>query len=351
MISIKKRDVFSLAFIILSFFLSGCKPEFSVNSNSESFTVIYGLLDASEKTQYVKIFKSFLVEGNAYDAVKDINKYSYIDSIEVRLNEYGTDNKLIREILLDTTTIIPKDSGIFLYPTQILYTANVELKENCTYEIVVFNPYTKNITKTKVPFSLAGNVNISRPFGPGDISITNKGVNFVFYTGENTTMYQLLLKFYYTETLDNNTNRQPAPVVWSLGTLEDVSANVGLEKTLSVSSGANFFRKIAESIHDNTNVISRHTDSIVLEVHSAAKDWALYLKSNLPSTGINQDKLHYSNMMAYNVETGKEMHTIGVFSSRCVTTKKYDHLSIPGGSRDSLFHGSYTKHLKFTDIY
>jgi hypothetical protein len=136
-----------------------------------------------------------------------------------------------------------------------------------------------------------------------------------------------------------------------LGTIEDIAAVAGKEKELSISAGTGFFMKIAESIHDNANVVSRHTDSIVLEVHSAAKDWALYLKSNLPSTGVNQDKLRYSNMKAYNTETGEEKYAMGIFSSRMVTAKKYNDLTVPGGSRDSLFHGRFTGRLKFTDIY
>jgi hypothetical protein len=321
-----------------------------VNSNSETFTIIYGLLNASEQSQYVKVFKSFITEGNAYDVVKDINQYSYIDTIEVYLNEYSANNTLLRKIPLDTTTAIPKDSGVFLYPTQILYTTNTALNKDCTYEIVVFNPYTNNVTKTKLPFALAGNVRITRPVGPDDISITDRDVHFVFHTGKNITMYQLIVKYYYTEDLIDNTSRQPSPVVWTLGTVEDNTAMEGIEKGY-LASGANFFRRIAESIHDDANVRSRHTDSIVLEVHSAAKDWGLYLKSNIPSTGINQDKLHYSNIESYNVETKEEKYAMGIVSSRGVTTKRYRDLMIIDGSRDSLFHGRFTRHLKFTDIY
>jgi hypothetical protein len=306
-------------------------------------------LDASEDVQYVKVFKSFLVEGNAYDVVKDISKYSYIDSIEVYLNEYTSGNPSPRRILMDTTTAIPKDSGVFLYPTQILYRTSVKLNENCTYEIEVFNPYTKNVTKTKVPFPLVKNVNIIRPSG-SNITITDSRINFTFYTGENTTMYQLLLKYYYTEDFINSTSRQPSPIVWDLGTVDDPAAIAGVEKTFSVSSGGSFFRKIAENIQEDANVTARHTDSIVLEIHSAAKDWGLYLKSNLPSTGINQDRLIYSNITAYNTETGEEKYAMGIFSSRGVTVRKYENLTLHG-SRDSLFHGRYTGGLKFTDIY
>jgi hypothetical protein len=346
---IKKGNYLLLFSLFILFLLCGCKRDFSVNSDSEPFTIVYGLLNTSENAQYVKIFKSFLVEGNAYDVVKDINKYSYIDSIEVCLNEYDERNKLVREIRLDTTTAIPKDEGVFLYPTQILYTTSATLNKDYTYELTVFNPYTKDITKTKQPFALVGNTNITRPVGT-ELSITDKDITFVFFTGKNTTNYQLILKYYYTEDLNDHTSRQPAPVVWNLGTVEDLSATAGIEKTLRIS-GSNFFKRIRESVMNDDRVIARHTDFIVVEVYSAAKDWGLYLQSNLPSSGINQDKLLYSNIIAYNAETNKENYAMGVFSSRGITTKRYNNLMVANGSRDSLFRGRFTGDLKFTDIY
>jgi hypothetical protein len=88
-----------------------------------------------------------------------------------------------------------------------------------------------------------------------------------------------------------------------------------------------------------------------LEVHAAGKDWGLYIQANLPSSGINQDRLHYSNIIAYNTETGEKKYAMGVFSSRSVTIKKYDDLVLANGTRDSLFYGRYTGHLRFTDVY
>jgi hypothetical protein len=311
---------------------------------------VYGLLNVLDNEHYVKIYKSFVVEGNAYDAVKDIDKYSYIDSIDVSLNEYDAKNNLLRKIKMDTTSEILKDSGFFLYPTQILYVAKAVLNKNYRYELEIFNPYTKNVAKVKVPVAIVGTISITRPSG-SEIAITDRSISFEFYSGENINMYQLLLKFYYTEDLTDNTSRQPKPIIWELGSIIDPSAIAGIQKSISVSSGYIFFQKIAENIQDNDNVKIRHTDSIVLEVHSAGKDWGLYIQSNLPSSGINQDRLHYSNMKAYNTETGEKKYVMGVFSSRSVTVKKYTDLVLANGSRDSLFYGRYTKHLRFTDIY
>ena len=348
---VKKMRFFLFFLAFVSLCLCACKPkDFSVNAKTEPFTVVYGLLNSNDKVHYIKIFKSFVVEGNAYDVVKDINMYSYMDSIDVYLNEYNSKNQLYNKFKLDTTTAIPKDSGLFLYPTQILYTTNVTLKEDYLYEIEIFNPYTKNTVKVKAPVALAGKVSINRPPGP-DISITDKSMSFDFFTAKNSNMYQLILKFYYTERMMDNTERQPPPVEWVIGSIEDNSNNSGIEKKIPVSSGSIFFIKVADAIKSNENIRLRHVDSLVLEVHSAAKDWSLYIKSNLPTWGINQEKLHYSNMIAYSTETGEEKYAMGLFSSRGITTKTYRNLATPGGSLDSLMRGRFTGHLKFTEIY
>jgi len=347
----RKRNIFLLVFLFFLICFCKCKPDFSINSDSGDFPVIYGLLDVTDNTHYVKIYKSFVTEGNAYDVVKDITQYSYIDSIEVFLNEYDVNNNFIRKIPMDTSTAIAKDSGLFFYPSQILYVANAVLNRDYLYEIEVFNPQTKDIAKVKRPIAMTGTVNIVRPAG-SEIGISDNTLTFEFYTGHNINMYQLLLKLYYTEDFVDGTSQQPYPVVWDLGNMVDKNSGGGTKKLqLLVSSGGAFFQRIANSILENNNVRARHVDSIVLEVHSAGVDWGLYIQSNLPSSGINQDRLHYSNIIAYNTETGDEKYATGVFSSRGITTRKYNHLLLQSGSRDSLFHGRYTRHLKFTDIY
>ena len=52
--------------------LSSCTPEFSQIAEYKDITIVYGLLNISEDTQYVKIQKAFLTEGNAYAALVDV---------------------------------------------------------------------------------------------------------------------------------------------------------------------------------------------------------------------------------------------------------------------------------------
>ena len=351
MTGIKKRKIFLLFLPIFLLCFCKCKPEFSINSDSEPFPIVYGLLNVSDEIHYVKIFKSFVVEGNAYDVVKDIDMYSYKDSIEVYLKEYDTKKNLLRKIpMKDTINAIEKDSGLFLYPTQILYFTRAVLDKKNLYEIEVFNPYTKNVAKVKAPIAIVGDVSILSPASKELPVREDRKINYEFYTAEHANRYQLMVKYYYTEDFFDGTSRQPEPVVWNLGYIVDDAAKGGAKKGLEISSGASFFQRIASCVLPDDKVKVRHTDSLVLEVYISGIDWGLYVRSNQPSSGINQDRLLYSNMIAYNTETGEEKYATGVFSAGGVTKKKYDNLAL-NGPRDSLFHGRFTGHLLFSDIY
>jgi hypothetical protein len=348
--SIERIPLHFYFLLLMGIFIS-CEKDFSVISdNSEPFPVVYGLLDIADSVHYIKIYKSYLTDGNAYDLTKDIHKYSYIDSIDVYLIEYNLQGDILRKIPFDTTTSIPKDSGLFGYPVQILYKVYAVLNVDHLYKLVIYNPYTKNIVETNELISLASPPILRIPVNQRYIAIVYGAMEFKFLTGKNTNKYSLQMKYYYSEDLLDNTSRQPKPVIWTIGTVADNSATEGVIKSYTINRGAVFFIRIASEVKQDPNVYRRRTDSIVYEVYAAAKDWDLYQQTTIPPTGVNQERLYYCNLKAYNEETKEEKQVMGFFSSRTKATKSFRDLATPG-SRDSLFSGRYTGHLLFTDRY
>ena len=342
------RDrVFLIIELLFLFLLIDCKKDFSVNADYEDFPIVLGLIEVTNDTHYIKVYKSFVTEKNAYDAAKDIHLYSYIDSIEVYMEERNAKGLLIRKIFFKTTMEIPKDSGIFAYPTQILYKADAKLNIDYTYQLFVYNPYTKKMTYSQ-PVLLAGQVKITKPILTS-LGISDRAFSIDYKPGQNAYMYEFLITFYYTEIMKDNTTKQGKPISWNLGQKEPQTSATGMIN-FQVPSGSFFFQNIANNTVANENVRARHTDSIVLSVYTAGKDWYKYLLANQPSSGINQNRLDYTNISAYIVEKDTiPKYALGLFSSRSVTTQWFRDLSL--SSRDSLFYGRYTKDLKFTDIY
>ena len=342
-----KNRLFLVAVLVFAGLCPACKKDFSVNADYEDFPIVFGLINIADNTHYVKIYKSFVTEKSAYDAAKDIHLYSYIDSVEVYMEERNAKDTLIRKILFDTTTEVPKDAGIFAYPTQIVYKTDAELNMDYHYKLFVYNPYTKKMAYSS-DVVLAGQVNITAPMGP-TLSITDRPFSLKYMPISNAYLYEFTVTFYYSELLKDHSTRQGNPIEWNIG--QHPRRTSGLPISSPEAGGKFFFQRIASSIAYDENVLLRHTDSIVLSVFTAEKDWYLYIYANRPSSGINQNRLDYTNISAYNTESNEEKYALGIFSSRAESTRSFRDLTLTTGSRDSLFYGRYTGHLKFTDIY
>lgn len=348
----RKKIILTSLFFLMSLFWVACQKDFSINADSQSFPIVYALFNFTEQDsnqQYIKIYKSYLSD-NAYDGARQIQNYSYIDSIEVSVEEYNG-STLIRTIKFDTTTSIPKDSGIFAYPTQILYTAPLKCNPKYTYKLKVFNPYTNVMAEgtTVVP----GEISLSQPHRainpPILVAITENTFNVAFTTTDNAVAYQVVAKYYYSEVYNDNSIKHCQPITWDIGTATTNEARI-LYK-MSTSTGSGFYKAIANGITDNDNVIRRYTDSIVFEVQAAAADWYKYLLATQPISSINQERIAYTNMKAYNTQTKEATSVLGFVSARSISRVRFDDLQIASGSRDSLFHGRFTGHLKFSDIH
>jgi hypothetical protein len=346
--SVKKINTIIAGCFLFCTLWTSCKDDFSVNAEYEDFPIVYALLDIDDDVHYVKVFKSFLTSGSAYDVVKDIRYYSYIDSVEVYLLEYDANKNFRRRIDLDTTTAIAKDSGLFAYPTQVLYATTAALSANYYYDLCVFNPYTNKIANLKAIIPMTEQARITKPMGT-DLAI-NPARDFLveFYTGNHNRKCTVMLNFHYTERMYDGTEQQNV-VACRIGEFDNPSSNGNIKGTAQIA-GRYFFQTVGSSIPDNADVRLRYVDSLVLTVHSSEKEWALYQLANVPSSSLSQERMEYTNIVAKDRKTDKTIPAFGVCSSKASANRMYQHLNLLNG-RDSLFYGVYTKHLKFTDLH
>jgi len=69
------KNVFLLLFLLL--ILSACNDDFPINSEWKDITIVYGLLNASDTVQYIKINKAFLGEGDVYAMAREADSIQY----------------------------------------------------------------------------------------------------------------------------------------------------------------------------------------------------------------------------------------------------------------------------------
>ena len=74
---------------VLVVVLGACETDIDVNADWKDITTVYSILDPAEKTQYVRINKAFLGEGNALEYAQIADSINYDTSyIEARIDEY-----------------------------------------------------------------------------------------------------------------------------------------------------------------------------------------------------------------------------------------------------------------------
>ena len=292
--------------LILSTFavlFTACETDFDVNAKWEETTVVYGLLDASTDTQYVRISKAFLGEMDALQMAQYSDSINFsIDELDVKIYKWDY-NQLIDSVALDAVYTI-RDGYIF-NDTIVVYefiNENSFLKNGFEYELVVINLITGNrvSSRTKLVES---------------ISFGSMGNQFRFYTklntetgefnfesvnwtkAENAIIYQFVVRINYTE------NNDTLYLDW-VQPLED--------ENITILEGEKFFSFLeANSIEGkqlevtNPDLIRRF-QKVDLFLTAGTSDLHNYIQVNEPITGIAQQRPEFTN-----INNG-----IGLFTSR-----------------------------------
>lgn len=332
---IKKTLLFGL---FISILLSSCTPELDLNAEYKDITVVFGLLNPSDSTHYVKIYKGFLTDGNTYEVASYIENISYIDSIDVTLEEYVND-QLIKTIALDTTTVISKDPGDFAYPLQILYYTNEILNKDAIYKLKIVNKYSGKVVTGETP--VVNDFVIVSPIASAlNLNIVRE--SFIkFKKATDATAYDIYETFYYFEV-----DKISGEIVKKGSITRKINNSLLRSQSAEISlpyKPCQIFTSIANNIEPDNSVIRYRdgNDCIEMKVWAAEDDYVTYLDVNTQSSGVVLDRNEFTNLIS------NDKSALGIFSSRNVAFKRYD---ISNASEDSLVSGSLTGNLGF-DYY
>lgn len=333
--TLKKLGLVSL--VITLFTLTSCKNELEINGPLTDKLAVYGLLNWTDTAHYLKIYKTFLTDDNIYVAAQNADNYLLYDSIEVLLIE--NNNGTLKYHIFDTTTIIPKDSGIFTnpsYPTrQVVYVNKDQLTPTSHYMLQIKNKYTgelrascgcvsdcveKDKIKLPYPSTLGIPADSANPLRINPKNLICANANGAFVTSTNFKInkpitngyrYEAYYHFYYWEKDDLNSNDSTlkGPIKIDVGTKTVTSDNITpIEITWNPSV---FFTKVANelpALPTNSPVV-RGCGPVHLFVWAAGKDYSDFItNNNQASLSIIEDRPSISNIS----------NGVGLFSSRYV---------------------------------
>jgi hypothetical protein len=195
----------SVASLILSLLFGGCKQELNLGGKYAETPVIYGLLNISNNTNYVRIEKGYLLQGNAYIAAGIADSIYYPNVLYVTLTDLNS-GQVFQLSRIDGNTVgLPKDSGLFASAPNWLYQVNGNL--NSTDPYLFYDSNTTSGVVARAQLQLVGNFQVFTPTTGVHITLQNSNMNPYFVawsSAPNGGLYDLTVQFFYEE-LQNNT--------------------------------------------------------------------------------------------------------------------------------------------------
>ena len=343
----------AIPFFSISLIFSSCSTDFELNAPYEIVPVVYGLLDQSKDTQFVKINRSFLGYGNNVDyaAINDCTHFENVVAVLEEYNEFGNliDHDTLKELMVGNL-----QPGIFYEDSQKVYyleTDNDSLKEENTYHLKVsvpdkglnFDAETDLIKGTWLNFKFQTILYLAGSgFKVADVDLATTEDGYLeqtlrWTTAERGKRYELMLRLHYTEVY-NDLTEQEKYLEWNLGRQISVSSSGGEEMFKDVSGGSffNFVETQLQNYENEDQVMKRvlGMDAVEIILTAGNEDLNTYMQVNEPVTGIVTERPIFTN-----VNNG-----IGIFASK-YSTKVSTFLS--DGSMLEICAGQKTSGFKF----
>jgi hypothetical protein len=341
-----KHAIFSL--LLISLLFSSCETEVDLNAPYQNTTVIFGLLDPDsngdnvisvQDTQWIKINKTFLGEGdnNNYAAIRDSSEYSDDDFVK-KVVERIVDGDVVEEYELKSITVGNRQmNGIFYGPEQTLYYFTPSapgLNQTSEYRIVLqftdgreVSAVTNVVNFTGFGWNPPASPNTtlimaSQNFANGDCTYQDQ-VQVKWDAVENASIYQVTLRFHFTELIYLSEDYSVAPIDtnekyldYPLGFVKADDQESELKITFDGLGFFNFLRnsltadnKIRRKIgvyNDETTSPPPRTECFDLFLTCGNKSFEYYIDVNTPSAGIVQERPVYTNVV----------NGLGLFASR-----------------------------------
>jgi hypothetical protein len=336
-------------FVAIALF-SSCSEDVDLTAPYKDITVTYGLLDADNDTNWIRIQKAYLGDDNAllYAVIPD--SLYYPTTLDAWIKAYNASSVQVDSIHLERlTNVFVKDPGTFATDSNVLYRAVRTLNLNYTYKLFIKKP---NGDTTSSQTILCNDITMAYPptsatplqWEPVIVGPPNtKTVTFRWVHDANSYAYQLGLRFHYQE--------------WEVGTPGNVTDTSFtyyypmFRPTADFSCFGNqvcyditkqqFYGMIVDHIAEDPsgtpppNYHQRRFISLDVIVLQASEELYNYITINAPSLSYVQKVTAYTNIV-----NGQ-----GIFGSR--TTGGLNGLNLVTQTKDSLRLGMYTYQLNF----
>lgn len=329
---------------------NSCTTDFDLNADFKETPVIYGLLDASTDTQWIRINRAYLSDDvDALTLASDPSSIYYGDELTAYVEEYAGAtlvNTFPLQRVDGDTLGIPKAEGIFANTPNILYRFVADLDYTHYYKVIATNTETgKTVSaSTQVVDSFA----IIRPddenvFPQSFTLAPNTLYQVRWRSAQDAKIYDMTIRFHYREGIyfsegDSIHYTYSGYKDWLFETnYEQESTDGGLIITYDIP-GESFYAFIKDSfepVADNNFV--RIADSIQFFIDAGGEELFNYFEYNNATLGLTEGQISPTYT---NVENG-----LGILSSRFHKEGLIYPMAIQ--TRDSIACSTVTSGLNF----
>lgn len=297
------------------FILVSCKTDFSVNGEYEKTAIVNAIIDYNDTIHYLKINKTFLGDGNAFDFAA-IPDSSYFSSVEGTVKEVisGTVNRTF--VLRDTLLSNKDESGVFYAPEQRLYyfytSPDDKLNKDAVLRLNLNLDNGDNIVTGETELVSGLSIESPNDFTPLNLAefLVENDTDYLkpsisFKTGKDAQYFDLRIVFRYNE-YEGATNTIKE-FEWKVADFAKEQLAVSPNDQASiVLNGKNFYEQVAAKIAVDAAVTKRTVHSIDFIITGASQDLVNYIAVNQPTSALAQSKPTFTNLNG----------GLGIFTSR-----------------------------------
>jgi hypothetical protein len=344
-----KKLLFSLSLLASIMAFNACSTDVELYADYKDIPVVYGLLDASQDTNFIRINRAFSGNNehpiNATEVALIEDSCNYPGKLKAYIVEYkaaygGIYSPTGDTVVLDTMTVHDKQEGVFYAPDQKVYFTDCKTTGNHS----IFGNNSPNSRFKYKLFIHRGNDTITAETGlvGGDnfkIITSNAVFNpqpsdntkkLKFTPADNAVFYDVKMIFHYRES-HNGGPFVDKEVVFSTGPKNIDELGMEEQQYYVVYAENLLFNLLEEAIGGDTVVnpshphVVRYFDPKPMEIIVSAGGDELYnyIQVN-QQTGYSQTIPDYTNVSG----------GYGVFSSR-INLSKY--VTISGGASSGIY--------------
>ncbi len=333
--------------LISSTFILSCNSEFEPHIFSESTPVVYGVINPQDSLYQIKLTKSFIGPGNAYNYAQ-IPDSIYYDDARVFLESRNFRGIVIDNVELFPIEIEPRKPGIFAQTPNIVYQTDFKsirlrpeilAQDGITFEVDLFLlvqlPDQPELIESRTRLKPEPKIINPRAFFQ-KVYFYGEVPFFMEWTHTSPdTYFEIKVVIHYREILETGERETEAHWILTGIQLNEHSFPGGVKTFYTYYfRPENFYSQIRAAIPIDPEVKGRaiiSVDFIILTSDGAIKDY-----NEIGRVADDYHGTSYTNIL----------NGLGLFSS--YNTKGVFGQRLGQRELDSLALGTYTRHLNFS---